>query len=233
VPPASTTHELKLARLALSTWRYGTIASEGIQPWAPPAQKHSNRDISNRILCRLNHCKPKRWLVWILNDTNSAICWATGVSGLALMPNIGICSGALGYFIMGDVPASTLTRSHTRAQYCSCYLHGCPCGYYGDPVKQCTCSSSIITRSQKKISGPPLDRIAIHVEVPCELGAAGQALIKVAVRQLVMHIRGHLVAESSICPTWPRWVLHIARLSQLTGMAGTWTWNCGYNVLGA
>ncbi|MHA2401863.1 MAG: magnesium chelatase subunit ChlI family protein [Candidatus Kariarchaeaceae archaeon] len=45
-------------------------------------------------------------------------------------------------------------------------LHACPCGYYGDPIKACTCSSSAVTRYQKRISGPLLDRIDIHVEVP-------------------------------------------------------------------
>ncbi len=42
----------------------------------------------------------------------------------------------------------------------------CPCGYYGDPVKQCSCTPSIISRYQKRISGPLLDRIDISVEVP-------------------------------------------------------------------
>ncbi|HRY60088.1 MAG TPA: YifB family Mg chelatase-like AAA ATPase [Patescibacteria group bacterium] len=42
----------------------------------------------------------------------------------------------------------------------------CPCGYLTDPVKQCTCSSSTIARYQKKISGPLLDRIDLHIEVP-------------------------------------------------------------------
>ena len=40
-----------------------------------------------------------------------------------------------------------------------------PCGYYGDPVKECTCSLSNVLRYQKRISGPLLDRIDIH-EVP-------------------------------------------------------------------
>ena len=124
-------------------------------------------------------------------------------------------------------------------------MNPCPCGYYGDPVKQCTCTSSIITRYQKRISGPLLDRIDIHVEVPrveyeklsdkragetsaairarvetarrrqrerfahtegvtcnsemrpaeirdhCELDAAGQSLIKAAMRQLNLSARAY------------------------------------------
>jgi magnesium chelatase family protein len=53
-----------------------------------------------------------------------------------------------------------------HAQYCSCALRRCPCGYLGDPVKECTCSNSTISRYQKKIRGPLLDRIGIYVEVP-------------------------------------------------------------------
>ena len=44
-------------------------------------------------------------------------------------------------------------------------MNPCPCGYYGDPVKPCTCAHSIISKYQKRISGPLLDRIDIHVEV--------------------------------------------------------------------
>ena len=38
--------------------------------------------------------------------------------------------------------------------------------YFGDPIRECTCSASSIMRYQKRISGPLLDRIDIHVEVP-------------------------------------------------------------------
>jgi magnesium chelatase family protein len=42
----------------------------------------------------------------------------------------------------------------------------CPCGYYGDPVKACTCTPTMISRYQSKLSGPLLDRIDIHIDVP-------------------------------------------------------------------
>lgn len=42
----------------------------------------------------------------------------------------------------------------------------CPCGYLGDNLHECTCAPSQIIRYQKKISGPLLDRIDLHVEVP-------------------------------------------------------------------
>ncbi len=45
-------------------------------------------------------------------------------------------------------------------------MNPCPCGYYGDVQRECTCSSATVTRYQKRISGPLLDRIDIHVEVP-------------------------------------------------------------------
>jgi magnesium chelatase family protein len=124
-------------------------------------------------------------------------------------------------------------------------MNPCPCGYHGDPVKECTCTTTTIQRYQKKISGPLLDRIDIHVEVPrveydkladrrlgetsasirarveaarklqrerfkevrgvscnaemrpaevrefCELDAAGQSLIKAAMRQMHLSARAY------------------------------------------
>ena len=45
-------------------------------------------------------------------------------------------------------------------------MNPCPCGYYGDPLKECTCSPSLVSRYQKRISGPFMDRVDIFVEVP-------------------------------------------------------------------
>ena len=43
---------------------------------------------------------------------------------------------------------------------------GCPCGYFNDKARECHCTPPIIQRYVAKISGPLLDRIDIHIEVP-------------------------------------------------------------------
>jgi len=45
-------------------------------------------------------------------------------------------------------------------------MNPCPCGYYGDSKRACTCSIGVIQRYRKRISGPLLDRIDINIEVP-------------------------------------------------------------------
>jgi magnesium chelatase family protein len=42
----------------------------------------------------------------------------------------------------------------------------CPCGFWGDRVRHCTCSPAAVSRYQRRVSGPLLDRIDLHVEVP-------------------------------------------------------------------
>jgi magnesium chelatase family protein len=45
-------------------------------------------------------------------------------------------------------------------------MNPCPCGYYGDPKRECRCGTAQVLRYRQRISGPLLDRIDIHVEVP-------------------------------------------------------------------
>src|SRR5207253_4182634 len=42
----------------------------------------------------------------------------------------------------------------------------CPCGYYGDSLRPCVCHEAMVTRYQKRLSGPMLDRIDLHLGVP-------------------------------------------------------------------
>ncbi len=65
----------------------------------------------------------------------------------------------------------TITRAGGSATYpCSVMMvasmNPCPCGYYGDKTRECTCSQTQIMKYMSKISGPLLDRIDLHIEVP-------------------------------------------------------------------
>ncbi len=67
--------------------------------------------------------------------------------------------------------AVTVSRVAGTLTYpCSFTLIGamnpCPCGFFGHPTKRCTCSPTAVTKYLSKISGPMLDRLDIHVEVP-------------------------------------------------------------------
>jgi len=65
----------------------------------------------------------------------------------------------------------TITRSSTTATYPAKFMlvaamNPCPCGYYTDQTRVCRCTPQQIRQYQARISGPLLDRIDIHIEVP-------------------------------------------------------------------
>lgn len=65
----------------------------------------------------------------------------------------------------------TLARSQMTLSFPAKFMliaamNPCPCGFYGDPTRECRCTGGIIQRYLGKISGPLLDRIDLHIEVP-------------------------------------------------------------------
>jgi magnesium chelatase family protein len=65
----------------------------------------------------------------------------------------------------------TIARSNTTVSFPAKFMliaamNPCPCGYHGDPTRECRCTGGIIQRYLGKISGPLLDRIDLHLEVP-------------------------------------------------------------------
>ena len=72
-------------------------------------------------------------------------------------------------------PMEDLTVTIARSNMTLCFpasftlvaaMNPCPCGFYGDSTRECRCTPAIIQRYLGKISGPLLDRIDIHIEVP-------------------------------------------------------------------
>lgn len=73
-------------------------------------------------------------------------------------------------------------------------MNPCPCGYFGDRSKECRCTGAQIQRYIGKISGPLLDRIDIHIEVPAveykELRGQGDGVSSATMRERIFAARG-------------------------------------------
>lgn len=74
-------------------------------------------------------------------------------------------------------------------------MNPCPCGYFGDPKRECRCAPGQVERYRQRISGPLLDRIDIHVEVPAvefkELSSTEAAESSESIRSRVENAREH------------------------------------------
>jgi magnesium chelatase family protein len=72
-------------------------------------------------------------------------------------------------------------------------MNPCPCGFFGHPTKRCTCTPNAVSKYLGKISGPMLDRLDIHVEVPPvkyeELGGEGSEETSAQIKKRVDRAR--------------------------------------------
>jgi magnesium chelatase family protein len=78
-------------------------------------------------------------------------------------------------------------------------MNPCPCGYLGSALKGCRCTPDQVTRYQGKLSGPLLDRIDLHIEVPA---ISAQQLLEApageatgAIRERAVHARDRALAR--------------------------------------
>lgn len=106
----------------------------------------------------------------------------------------------------------TIARAKSRVTYPAHFIliaamNPCPCGFATDPDKQCTCSAAQIARYTQKISGPILDRIDLHVDVPRihvdklddpATGAESSATIRARVEAARMQQRARFGARNLI-----------------------------------
>lgn len=76
-----------------------------------------------------------------------------------------------------------------------CSMNPCPCGNFGNPYQECTCTPAQIQKYQSKISGPLLDRIDIHIEVPT---VKFQELSSTSVGEPSASIRERVIAARKI-----------------------------------
>ncbi|MCP4682156.1 MAG: YifB family Mg chelatase-like AAA ATPase [Desulfobacterales bacterium] len=92
----------------------------------------------------------------------------------------------------------TIARANSTVTYPSDFMlvaamNPCPCGFLGDPKRECSCSFIQVRRYRAKISGPLMDRIDIHMEVPSvpykDLSAPGDGVSSEEILERVMKAR--------------------------------------------
>jgi magnesium chelatase family protein len=104
----------------------------------------------------------------------------------------------------------TIVRARAALQFPARFsllaaMNPCPCGHLGDPRRECRCSAALIERYRGRVSGPLLDRVDLHVEVPAvtlgELRShAGESTQVVASRIAAARARQHERFPTSALP---------------------------------
>lgn len=90
----------------------------------------------------------------------------------------------------------TISRAARRAEFPARFqliaaMNPCPCGWRGSTTRACRCTPDQVLRYQGKLSGPLLDRIDLHIEVP---GVSAQQLLEAPAGEATGAIRGRAVA---------------------------------------
>ncbi len=106
-------------------------------------------------------------------------------------------------------------------------MNPCPCGYYGDPFRKCTCSPGLVSRYQRRMSGPFIDRVDIFIEVPHidyekltderlgEPSATVQSRVNAARSLQLERFRGtHLTGNADMTPSEIRDFCHVEEAAQ-------------------
>ncbi len=92
----------------------------------------------------------------------------------------------------------TISRANSTVTYPANFIlvgamNPCPCGFFGDPKRECTCSYREIQRYRARISGPLMDRIDIHIDVPSvpfkDLTGTSQGQSSLDIRERVIKAR--------------------------------------------
>jgi hypothetical protein len=102
------------------------------------------------------------------------------------------------------VPSAAIWSSHDASHHadktasvarslCRRKRHPCPCGYFGDLKRECRCGPTQVHRYRQRISGPLLDRIDLHIEVPAveyrDIASTRTEEASAAIRERVQHAR--------------------------------------------
>ncbi len=125
----------------------------------------------------------------------------------------------------------TVSRVSGRADFPAGFqligaMNPCPCGHFGDPVKECSCTPYQIQKYFNRISGPLLDRIDLHVDVPRvqydEIADQGESESSAEIRQRVVAARNiqlQRFTEDGIACNAEMERKHIVRYCQMTDIA--------------